>query len=541
MPRRLILAVALAAIAAAAVTASALAAPGELPRLTAATPQSVIRDWYDDHSVSGDGHLSWSNQGDGTLFMNTSGIASQREPQSIRFDGTMRVRGSGGLELCGYPSGTTGWMRAYQAEPGVLTGPTCPAVATGPQIGWFRYIYGRHSQTNAFNRWHFMDLERYALVPLPQALGGPPTGTPTVWDNHWGTCLNLLNANPGCETALGAGSLDVGVAAGMDKVTQPHEVDSPLIPIPADLQPDAITGQHHLPAGRYQVVDLMNPYGIVRESGTEYGSVSCVTIDLAWGIPEPHVLYVNTVDANPRDCYVPNRFDGALTEPTGVDPMAGAAGVPACTLPYRNPDDTSHCWPVNPDPEHPNDPPHEGPYIAAHTNSTGDPDVVASTPFPAGTSISAIVAARNGTAPGDSGSTTPPPGGSGGATAPPPSGGTPQPPAQQPPPADDDSPKGTSTSRTTAATARSRTRTALRKVFGTRLSRLKASCRVRASGAATCRVSWRKHGARYSGHVYLRNHRVRGRLRWQYRVDVARHKGHATSRIRRGYRTGGNL
>jgi hypothetical protein len=535
MIRRLLLTALLATAASAAFSASALAASGDVPRLSVATPQNVIRDWYDDHSLAGDGHLSWSDQGDGTPFINTSGIASQREPQSIRFDATMRVGGTGGLELCGYPSGTTGWMRAYQAEPGLLTARACPDSPPGQQIGWFRYIYGRHSATNDFNRWHFMDLERYALVPMAPGQGGPPAGTPTVWDNHWGTCLNLLNANPGCETDLGAASLDVGVALGGAKNTQPHEVDSPLIPIPADLQ-------SQLPAGRYQVVDLMNPYGIVREAGGEYGSVSCVTIVLAFGIPEPYVLHVATVDATPASCYVPNRFDGALTDPDGMDPMRGAESAPACTLPYRNPADTSHCWPENTEPGHdPNDPPHSGPYPAAHTNSTGDPGYVASTPVAPGTSVSAFLAivhgGGGGPAPGDSGAPQPP---GGGTPAQPPSGGSPTPPAPQPP-ADDGGTKGETAARSAASIARSHTRTGLRKAFGTHLSHLNVSCRLRRHGAATCRVSFRKRGARYSGHLYLRNHRVHGRLRWQYRIDVTKRTDHTRTQVKRGYRTGGSV
>ena len=34
-----------------------------------------------------------------------------------------------------------------------------------------------------------MDLERSVLVPLAP-------GVPAVWDNHWGTCLNLLANGP---------------------------------------------------------------------------------------------------------------------------------------------------------------------------------------------------------------------------------------------------------------------------------------------------------------------------------------------------------
>ena len=55
-----------------------------------------------------------------------------------------------------------------------------------------------------------MDLERSALVPLTP-------GVPTVWDNHWGTCLNLLaNATLNCEGNRGAAGLDVGVGGGRE-------------------------------------------------------------------------------------------------------------------------------------------------------------------------------------------------------------------------------------------------------------------------------------------------------------------------------------
>ena len=76
---------------------------------------------------------------------------------------------------------------------------------------------------------------------------------------------------------------------------------------------------------------------------------------------------------------------------------------------------------------------------------------------------------------------------------------------------------------------------------GSGLTSLRVSCRLRPASASTCAVSWRKSSARYSGHVYLRNHRVNGRLRWQYRVDVTKKKGKKTTHVRRGYRTGGTV
>ena len=76
-------------------------------------------------------------------------------------------------------------------------------------------------------------------------------------------------------------------------------------------------------------------------------------------------------------------------------------------------------------------------------------------------------------------------------------------------------------------------------MFGTGLTGLRVACRLRPASAATCNVSWRKRGGRYSGKVYLRNARVNGRLRWQYRVDVTKRKSGKTTHVRRGYRTGG--
>ena len=101
--------------------------------------------------------------------------------------------------------------------------------------------------------------------------------------------------------------------------------------------------------------------------------------------------------------------------------------------------------------------------------------------------------------------------------------------------------KTTAASRRAIAIASTRTKSALRKVFGRGLTSLRVSCRLRPASAATCAVSWRKSSARYSGHVYLRNHRVNGRLRWQYRVDVTKKKGKKTTHVRRDYRTGGTV
>jgi hypothetical protein len=166
---------ALAVLAASAGAGSARAA-GELPRLVASPPGATERFWFDHHPVIGDDHLSWSDQG-GPDYTNDAGQTSQREPQGIRFTAAIADAGPDGLEVCGYPSGTIGWMRAYQAAPGAVTGGSCPGVApaTG-QIGWFRYVFARHRATGEFNRWHLMDVERLALVPCRPSRAARPSG-----------------------------------------------------------------------------------------------------------------------------------------------------------------------------------------------------------------------------------------------------------------------------------------------------------------------------------------------------------------------------
>jgi hypothetical protein len=519
MPRRLLLAAVLAALALAALATSASAASGDLPRLTAGPPSGVTADWYDDHSVIGDDHLSWSTQGGDHPYVNTGGQQSESEPKAVGFDPAVTVSGPGGLEICGYPSGTTGWMRAYQAAPGAVAGSgSCPAAepATG-QFGWFRYVYGRHSPADAYNRWHVMDLERFALVPLPPGQGGPPAGTPTVWDNHWGTCLNLADVGTlTCPDDRAAPRLDVGIPAGATKTTgiyytspvTPGNVDQQVIPTPV-----AFRLNHTLPDGLYQVVDLVNPYGLLQESGGAIGSVSCVTVNFSFGTvgDDYGLVHVPVTDADPADCELPTTLNPMLPGPGGFDPMQGADAIPDCQF------TGSHCWPGDVAPT-------SGPFTAAHSLATGDAAAVATTPVLNGSAIPQAIAMTGRRV------LTPRPVVVTPATVPGPRPG-PGAPKQA----------ASSVSSRALRIARSHARTALRRVFGRGLSRLEVSCRLRSGGAATCTVSFRKRGARYSGHLYLRNHRVHGRLRWQYRIDVRRHQGHHTTHVKHGYRTGGAL
>ena len=193
MQRRPLIVVLVALVAVLSVAGTAHAAVGDLPRLTEASPAGIDASWFDDHSVIGDNHLSWSPEGGSPVYTNTDGQGSQSEPKAIGFDPTLNVTGPGGLEVCGYPSGTVGWMRAYQAAPGVLTaGGSCPASepAIG-QLGWFRYVYGRHSSDRRVQPLAHHGPRALRARAAAGRAGGPPDGTPTVWDNHWGTCLGL--------------------------------------------------------------------------------------------------------------------------------------------------------------------------------------------------------------------------------------------------------------------------------------------------------------------------------------------------------------
>ena len=489
---------------------AAHAAPGDLPRLTGVAPTGAAADWYDDHSVSGDNHLSWSPAA-GEIYVNVRGEASQREPHDVEWQSAIQVGGPGDLQICGYPSGTVGWMRAYQLAPGDLA--ACPAQEPGSgRFGWFRYVYGRHEEQA--NRWHVMDLERSALVPLDGSL-------PTVWDNHWGTCLNYASANLNCEGARNVPGLQTGVAGG-EKITATGEVDAQTIPLTVPSIPDGASGM--LADGQYQIVTLTNPYGLIKEDGGAIGSVQCVNVTLdipRTGDPGEYGLPTITPSAQlPADCLLPTQLDPALTGPGGADPMAGADTIPACTF------TGSHCWPIA------NSAPHVGPdydldeldFLPARSLATGNPAVTPRMSIARGSAIPAAVAATGLPRPGVTPAVTVPVPGA--ATLPRPSVASSRP---------------SSSTRSAGATARSHTRTALRRVFGTGLSSLRVSCRLRPASAATCSVSWRKRGARYSGKLYLRTLRINGRSRWQYRVDVTRRTSGRTTHVRRAYRTGGTV
>ena len=177
-----------------------------------------------------------------------------------------------------------------------------------------------------------MDLQRFALVPLPPSLGGPSAAA-TAWDTYWGTCLNLGDPSLFCSNDPAAPSLPTGIASGQGKVTQDGAPDDQRIAIPAD-------SRGSFPDGAYQIVAISNPYGLITEAGTTSGSVACTQVQLA-NAPAYTGFTATPVAAAPATCYVPRTLPAALTGPGGRDPMASAGPTtPPCTIIAAS----GHCW-----------------------------------------------------------------------------------------------------------------------------------------------------------------------------------------------------
>ena len=141
-------------------------------------PTGIDASWYDDHSVIGDGHLSWSSEG-GDIYTNF-GQAVPERTEGHRVRPALTVSGAGGLEVCGYPSGRWAGCAPTRRRPAWTASGSCPASRAGDRPARMVPLHLRPPQpTDAFNRWHIMDLERFALVPLPAAVAdrvGQPLG-----------------------------------------------------------------------------------------------------------------------------------------------------------------------------------------------------------------------------------------------------------------------------------------------------------------------------------------------------------------------------
>jgi hypothetical protein len=484
--------------ASAAIVPAAIAAPGDLPDLVqsiptapAATPDADTGqvNWggfFDDHSIGGDNHMGWGHSG------------SDPEALMVRFQSTLSNVGNGALQLCSYPSTSGAWLRAYQTTPGDLA--ACPGNApSSGASGWFRYAVANHSATGEFNRWHLMDLQRYALVPV----NAP--GARTQWDTRWGTCMND-NQFMDCEHNAGATNLRAGIAPHTDKVTEEGAPDQTVVAFP-----------NRIPNGSYQLVAISNPYGAIREAGTTYGSVSCVSLQVS-GDAEVGEWRVYQAGATPTNCLLPTNIPGALTGPGGTDPFAGANPAAACNPLLI----TGHCWDTIPV---------DGAHPIAHTNVRDTSTATATRTVAQYGAVGTYGSGGGGGNPGG--------GGGGGGTIMPPRVVPPvQPPAVIPPN------KGALTLPTLEdRKARSYTRTALRRTFGTLPSSAKVTCRSTGGANQACTTSWKRAGGkRYSGTVRVWFTSTTTQVSWNYDLSVQRkQRGHRTTTTTRSARVGGTV
>jgi hypothetical protein len=488
--------------ASAAVVPSAFAASGDLPRLVQQAPTGIALGYFDDHSRGGDNHTGWSHDG------------SDGEPLAVSFQSTLRNVGPGVLQLCS-GAGSTTWRDAFQAAPASLGTCTGPAVNTSALN--FRYAIANHSDANpsTFNRWHLMDLQRFALVPMT-AGGQQDTSRPTIWDTGWGTCLNL-DGDMACEQAANAGNLNAGISAGYNKLTQEGAPDQAVI---------AFRSLESLGAGRYQVVAMSNPYGVFRETGTTTGSVACTNVDVT--VDHGAGTFSLAQQAGtPAQCLLPRAIQTRATSMNGFDPFELAQADSGCALntvddPADDTDLTGHCWT----------------HIPMFSNEAGDPlaphplartnvqDSRAVTPtnavlVAAGSAISTNLGGGGGTTPPV---TTP-------KTTPtvPKTGVTPTTPKVIPP--------------MTTRHGRSYARSALRKTFGSLPSSATVSCRLTGGSTAACTVSWRRSGGvRYRGDVRVWFTSNTQHVMWNYGMTVKRTKrGSAARTTARTSRLGGTV
>jgi hypothetical protein len=487
--------------ASAAIVPAAIAAPGDLPDLVQSIPSAPavtpdadtgLVNWggfFDDHSIGGDDHMGWSHSG------------SDPEALKVSFQSVLSNTGNGALELCGYPAqGSAAWLRAFQTTPGDLA--ACPGNApSGSAAGWFRYAIANHSGTGAFNRWHLMDLQRFALVPV-----NAPAGTRTQWDTRWGTCMND-NGFMDCENNAGATNLQVGIAPHANKVTEEGAPDQTVVAFP-----------NRVPNGTYQLVAISNPYGAIREAGTTYGSVSCVTLQVS-GNEELGEWRVYQSGSAPANCQLPTSIPGALSGPGGLDPFARAVAQIACNPLLTA---TGHCWDTIPvDGNHP----------LARTN------VVDSSTATATRSVAQYGAVGTYGGGGNSGGGNNGGGGGGGIVTPPRTIVPPVPPPGVTPP------KGALTlPALETRKARSYTRSALRATFGVLPSSAKVTCQSTGGANATCSVSWKRpHGKSYRGTVRVWFTSTTTRVSWNYDLSVQRKQHGRTSTTTRGARVGGTV
>ena len=311
---RVALTAAVASLSLAALPAGAHAA------LVQGQPQNVVGGFFDDHSIGGDNHLGWGYTG--------TGGTSQAEPLAITFGTTLTNTGPDQFRVCGY-NAAGGWMAAYQ-----VAAATCPATAggAGAQDGWFRYVTANHSEPtatpagSAFNRWHLMDLQRFALVPLPTSLGGPGRRVHRV-----GHDVGHVPQRRRPDHGLRSGR-DPGRAARHRDPGGRREDD-------AGAQPGAPTrSASRSPPRRAR----RSPTAGTRSSRsrTRTASTAAARASPARRSASPactgYAPQVTQVGGQPATCYVPAAMLAGLAGPGGRDPMAGAAASTCTPLADRD-------------------------------------------------------------------------------------------------------------------------------------------------------------------------------------------------------------
>jgi hypothetical protein len=216
--RRAAMAVVASLCASAAVATAAQAAQGDLPRITQNAPSGIALGYWDDHSLGGDDHMGWS--------LGDPGHVSEGEPLAIRFQASVNNDGPGVLQLCAGGTGAD-WRAARQTAPATLGDCAGTSVNTGDLF--FRYAIANHSSGTDYNRWHAMDFQRFALVPVTANGLSADASRPTVWDNQWGTCL-LDDDGMACPQDRNGGPFGVGISSGTQgKLTQEGAPDQAVI------------------------------------------------------------------------------------------------------------------------------------------------------------------------------------------------------------------------------------------------------------------------------------------------------------------------
>jgi len=487
--------------ASAAIVPSAIAAPGDLPRIVQGAPTGIAMNYWDDHSVAGDNHLGWDHDG------------SQREPLAISFQSSVSNVGPGVLQLCAGTGGTD-WRAGRQTAPNALGDCSGPSVNTGGL--WFRYATANHSSGADYNRWHAADFQRFALVPLTDDGQAANTARQTIWDNQWGTCL-LDDGGMACPQDAAEGAFGVGLSAGVNgKLTQEGAPDQAVI---------AFHSIELVPSGRYQVVAISNPYGAIRENGNTSGSVNCTNVQIT-SDANTGTFALAQLGGIPARCFLPRTIQSRLTGPGAgaVDPFMGAGADAPCVLHTADevvgPDDRSgHCWltiPMVNDGLHP----------IARSN-TSDARATAAT-ITTAVVPGSPVAASTGTGGG---------GGGGAVTAP----RTITSPATAPTTSNPAVSRPLAVPTLAARKARSYTRTALRKTFGTIPSSAHVACRMTGGSAATCTATWRRAGKGYTANVGVWFTSTATRVSWNYQVKAKRSQHGRVTTINRAARVGGTV